>query len=145
MPQHYLPATFLASFSLDLETPRRRNRRLYVGDKREDRVFRTRAENVAAINDFYTLVTAELESDVGPGMVDSVWTQCERDLSEAITLLINGGVDARTWIRVWCRSLPACSSGDPILIHGSREGWTTLASMLRADCYPGTTRTLDAF
>jgi tetratricopeptide (TPR) repeat protein len=100
MPQHYLPATFLASFSLDLETPRRRNRRLYVGDKREDRVFRTRAENVAAINDFYTLVTAELESDVGPGMVDSVWTQYERDLSEAITLLINGGVDARTWIRV---------------------------------------------
>jgi hypothetical protein len=46
---HYLPAAFVASFSLDTSTFPRRSRQLYVGDKKEDRVFFTSAANVAAV------------------------------------------------------------------------------------------------
>src|SRR5829696_8082619 len=93
---HYLPATFLASFSLDSAPPSRRKRRLYVGDKQEDRVYRTSAAKVAAIRNLYTLVATEYDTE----MVDKIWTDYERNLHKAMTLLIGGEVDAETWVRV---------------------------------------------
>src|SRR5215212_4519681 len=93
---HYLPATFLASFSLDSAVPRRRNRHLSVGDKQQDRVFRTSAANVAAIRNLYALIATEFDAE----MVDSIWSEYERNLHDAITHLIEGRLNAKTWIRV---------------------------------------------
>ena len=93
---HYLPATFLASFSTDSSTSPRRNRHLYVGNKQSGHVFRTRAAKVGAENNLYTLVAAADD----PEMVDKVWSGYEGKLHEAIELLIAGKVDAKTWVRV---------------------------------------------
>lgn len=93
---HYLPATFLAEFSLDKVTFPRRNRQLIVGNKDEERVFRTSAVNVAAINNLYTLV----ESRGNPELIEKTWADFEGNLTEAIYLLIAGRLDARSWIRI---------------------------------------------
>lgn len=93
---HYLPATYLASFSLDSTTYPRRNRHLSVGDKHEGRIFRTSAANIAAINNLYTLVATR----DNPDMIERIWTEYETNLHEAIELLIAGQIDAKTWVRV---------------------------------------------
>lgn len=93
---HYLPATFLASFSSDLSSFPRRNRPLSVGDKHEDRVFRTSASNVAAINNLYTLIA----TNKSPELIENLWAEYEANLDEAIKLLIAGSVNAKTWIRI---------------------------------------------
>jgi len=93
---HYLPATFLAEFSQEKSKFPRRSRQIVVGNKDENRVFRASAANVAAINNLYTL--AESRND--PGLIEKIWSKFERNLSEAIDLLIAGRLDARSWIRI---------------------------------------------
>ena len=96
---HYLPATFLASFSSDSSTLPRRNRRLYVGDVKKKRVFSAPASKVGAVNNLYTVVS-RIGANADPEVVDRIWSDYERELAEAIKLLIAGKVDARTWARV---------------------------------------------
>ena len=93
---HYLPATFLASFSHDTSTLPRRNRLLWAGDKRQKRKFRAPAARLGAENNLYMLVAAGHD----PGMVDKTWDEYEKGLAEAVSLLITGEVDAKTWARV---------------------------------------------
>ena len=93
---HYLPATFLASFSADSSTHPRRKRLVCVGDKQNKRTFRAPAANIAAVNNLYTLVAAGDD----PQMVDNIWTEYEANLQTAVELLIEGETDARTWVRV---------------------------------------------
>lgn len=96
---HYLSATFLASFSPDSSTLPRRSRHLYVGNKREKRVFSAPASRVGAEKNLYT-VTSRIASSYDPELVDRTWSEYEGKLHEAIELLIAGEVDARTWARV---------------------------------------------
>jgi len=93
---HYLPATFLAAFSADTSTNPRRERPVWAGDKRQHKTYRAPAARLGAENNLYTLVAGEY----APQMVDEIWKEYERGLSNAIGELIAGMVDARTWARV---------------------------------------------
>ncbi len=92
---HYLPATHLASFSLDMTLPRR-ERLLAVGDLERNRSFREKACNLAAKRGFYSV--SSQTSD--PRMVDQVWAGYEADLAEAVDELILGTITATSWTRV---------------------------------------------
>lgn len=92
---HYLPATYLASFSKDCTLPRR-ERLIAVGDKRSERVFSASAANVGAIQNFYTLVDQPRD----PQLVEKVWVDYETNLANAVEQLINRHLDARTWAGV---------------------------------------------
>jgi hypothetical protein len=85
---HYLPATHLASFSMDYKKQPRRKRSLVVGDLVEGRCFQSNAGNVCAINDFY------------PSMLDDIWKGYEARLAPAILSLLNRSIDAKTLARV---------------------------------------------
>lgn len=90
---HYLPATFLASFSQELCQPRRKSL-LAVGDvikKREPRW--DKAENLAARNNFYTT------DNVDPRIIDKIWLGYESTFDSAVNALIGGNIDALTWAR----------------------------------------------
>jgi uncharacterized protein DUF4238 len=106
--QHYLPATFLAGFSDDQVSPRRR-RRLHAAERQTGRSYLVRAERLAAINDFYLLqrtarpFAQEKEDGASSTVVDDVWSRYEDRLADAIeTLTTNttGRIDARIWTRV---------------------------------------------
>lgn len=92
---HYLPATHLASFSLDMTLPRR-ERLLAVGDLERNRSFREKACNLAAKRGFYSV--SSQTSD--PRMVDKVWAGYEADLAKAVDELILGTIAATSWARV---------------------------------------------
>jgi hypothetical protein len=91
--QHFLPATFIASFSTDNTIPRR-DRRLAAGDKTTGNVFMNKASNLAGINDLYTL-TSELYDN--PLMVDQSLSGYEANLSLAINQLIQREISALGW------------------------------------------------
>lgn len=93
---HFLPATYLASFSEDKTTLPRRERILVVGDRVSGRTFRAAASRVGAINNLYTL--ADRSSD--PQLLERLWARYEQDLPDAVSRLIEGRVDGRTWARV---------------------------------------------
>lgn len=93
---HYLPATYLASFSNDTLTLPRRHRKISIGDKNDGRIFSTSVANVAAINNLYTLSATGND----PELIERIWAKCETDLDEAINLLITGEISAKSWIRV---------------------------------------------
>ncbi len=92
---HYLPAAYLGEFSKETSLPRR-NRRLVVGDKKNNAIFRARAKNIAAINNLYTLVSVKNE----PELVDEIWSDYERNLNNAIDSLVNRTLNGSTWGRV---------------------------------------------
>ena len=92
---HYLPATYLATFSAERTRPRR-NRTLIVGDKKTGKCFKSSAGKVGAINNLYTLVDAADD----PEMVDRIWADYERGLNNAIQRLVDRNLDGRTWARV---------------------------------------------
>jgi hypothetical protein len=103
MPKdHYLPATFLASFSASIRTPRR-DSILAVGDVLNGREpFEQKAENVAYINDFYTLKQSIAWShgkQPGKRIIDETWNHYEPELESAIAAMITGNIDALTWAR----------------------------------------------
>lgn len=93
---HYLPATYLASFSKDLSLPRR-DRVIAIGDKRSKRVFSAPAARVGAIRDFYTLVSAPKDD---PQLLEKIWAQYETDLADAVERLVSRSPDALTWAHV---------------------------------------------
>ena len=92
---HYLPATYIARFSND-DNVRRRKRIIYGGNNNNGKIFKTTAEKVGAINNFYTLVEAKDE----PDLIDNIWEKYESKLNEAIDGLINSRINAITWARV---------------------------------------------
>ena len=94
---HYLPATFLANFSVDTETNPRRKRVIFQGDKETKKIKEVAAENVGAINNLYTLLDNKKE----PEIIDAVWKDYEIKIHTTIPRLIVGyDLDAITWIRL---------------------------------------------
>lgn len=93
---HYLPASFLASFSSNISTDEPRNRPLWAGDKQQNRVFRAPASRLGAEKNLYTIVA----SGHDPQIVDDTWSGYEGGLSNAIEELLTCDVDAGTWARV---------------------------------------------
>jgi hypothetical protein len=89
---HFLPATYLACFSTDVN-PERRQRMLAVGDKKEGKVFNAPASKVCGINDLYTLT----ENKTNPDLVDSAWTFYEKGLASALDQLIKGTITCQIW------------------------------------------------
>lgn len=92
---HYLPATFLAQFSLD-DNPRRRDRIISVGDLKTKKVFQSKISNVAAINDFYSMDAFPKASRA----VDNSWTSYEAGIAIALQNLIHRKIDANDWLKV---------------------------------------------
>jgi hypothetical protein len=92
---HYLPATFLASFSAETTLPRR-ERTIAVGSKTDGRVFRTGINNVAGVRDLYTLRAGQSD----PQQLERLWRAYEDDLAAALEALAACTVDAQTWARV---------------------------------------------
>ena len=68
---HYLPATYLASFSNDTLTLPRRHRKISIGDKNDGRIFSTSVANVAAINNLYTLSATGND----PELIERIWAK----------------------------------------------------------------------
>ena len=90
---HYLPATFLASFSSQILQSRRKSL-LAVGDVLQKQDPRwDKAENLAAINNFYTI-----EHD-DPRIIDKIWLEFESEFDRAIDALITGHITAIDWAR----------------------------------------------
>jgi hypothetical protein len=90
---HYLPATFLASFSSQICQPRRQSL-LVVGDvwkKQEPRW--DKAENLAAKNNFYTIDNRD------PRIIDKIWLGYESAFDGAVNALIEGNITALAWAR----------------------------------------------
>lgn len=90
---HYLPATFLAGFSKDGGS--RRKRSLVAGDKREGRCFRSTAENLALEKDFYAV-----QGEAAPMSMEDIWAGYESRLPMAIDALLDRSIDAFTWAGV---------------------------------------------
>ncbi|MDD5466865.1 MAG: DUF4238 domain-containing protein [Anaerolineales bacterium] len=88
---HFLPATYLASFSSEA-IPERRKRMLTVGDKETGKIITAPASKLCGINDLYTLTDNPKDSQ----LIDSIWTY-ENKLSPALDLLIHRSLDAMTW------------------------------------------------
>jgi tetratricopeptide (TPR) repeat protein len=93
---HYLPASFIARFSIDNKTKMSRDRKVVVGDKKTQRCFSSPASKIGCINNLYTLV----DNSSSPELVDQTWKEYERKLPAAVDNLIRGNVDAETWARV---------------------------------------------
>ena len=85
--QHYLPATHLASFSLE-DAGRRRDRALASGDRRNGKTFVSTAGKLGAIQNFYTVA------------VDDIWAAYESQLEQAVGDLIARHPSAMTWASV---------------------------------------------
>lgn len=91
--QHYLPATYLAFFSYD-NTGRRRERRLFVGDKHSKKIFLDKTGNICGINNLYKTTLMD-------GIdIDKSWSYYEAELDLAIELLINQNISALAWAKV---------------------------------------------
>ena len=95
--QHFLPAAFLGGFSVDAKDPARE--RLLWAARRDGRVFREKAKNVAWRRDLYTLTTDGFAAS-DPLAVDRHLSAPEPRLRAAIDALAaaNGGwLDASDW------------------------------------------------
>jgi hypothetical protein len=90
---HYLPATYLASFS-DEEVVPRRERRILCGDIQTKKCRWDKVGNIAAENDFYRVESKDLFP------VDSVWGGYESQFATALEELISGSLEAEKWLRV---------------------------------------------
>jgi len=93
---HYLPASFLARFSIDTRTKSSRDKQLIVGDKKTQKWFSSPASKVGCINNLYTIA----DDSVSPEFIDQTWIEYEKKLPTAIDSLIEGKVDAEMWTRV---------------------------------------------
>jgi tetratricopeptide (TPR) repeat protein len=97
MPRHhYLPASFLALFSLDSETIPSRNRKLIIGDLKQNNLFSDTAEDVGCIKNLYHL----FEVGTKPELIENLWAQYETSLPSAIAQLIGATLDGETWARI---------------------------------------------
>jgi tetratricopeptide (TPR) repeat protein len=97
MPRHhYLPASFLALFSLDIKTLPSRKRSLIIGDLNHNNLFSDSAEDVGCINNLYQ----QSEFSTKPDLIEDIWAQYETSLPSAIEKLIGATLDAETWARI---------------------------------------------
>jgi hypothetical protein len=90
--QHYLPATFLAHFSMETSGARR-DRVLAAGDKLIGNAFSAKASRLAGENDLYTLTSSQLD----PLIVDRSLSGYEANLSTAIDQLIQRDLTTMAW------------------------------------------------
>jgi uncharacterized protein DUF4238 len=90
---HFLPATYLAIFSDD-GNPVRRERGLYVLDKRRGGLFPSKAARICGENDLY-----QIKDGAGWSVsaVDQAMSTYEPVLHIALEELIAGNLDAPTW------------------------------------------------
>jgi hypothetical protein len=105
--QHFIPATFLAGFSSD-GNPKRRKRRLFVGDLKTKKFWHSRVESMGGENNFYDLSGPEEKKSA----IDDSWGIIEGKISKVIEKLINGTVTGKEWLGVL---VPFISS---ILVRG---------------------------
>jgi hypothetical protein len=96
---HFLPAVYLGAFSADANSVRRQ-RRLWVRDKKTRRIFDAPASRLCAIRDFYTLREPQNASS---RVVDDQWADYEAQLGEAIDQLVSGSINAGTWLTILVR------------------------------------------
>lgn len=94
MLQHYLPATYLASFSAQVDLPSR-ERHIAVGEKGTGRTFWVRVSGAAAVNNLYSLL-----NHPDPLMIEKLWQDYEIELAGAFSALLDGSIEAGTWARV---------------------------------------------
>jgi len=73
----------------------RRNRVLFIGQKSNKSVFSSKASNVGAINNLYTL-TDEGSKD---SQIEDIWTRYETNLSYSINQMIRRNLSPKSWIR----------------------------------------------
>lgn len=92
--QHYIPATYLAQFSSQIEMPRRKSL-VWVGNKENGKIFNSPAETIGGENNFYKL-TENIENYE----VDGAWNGYEPLLNIAIDQLINQSITAFMWATV---------------------------------------------
>lgn len=92
--QHYIPATYLAQFSSNIVTPRRKSL-IWAGSKESGEIYNWTAESVGGENDFY-----ELSNSFETYKIDSIWYGYEASLANAFDQLINGTITAFTWATV---------------------------------------------
>lgn len=88
---HYIPAAFLARFSLDTDAPRR-SRRVWVVDKHFGRLFQTPVSSICGAHELYSV------AHENPRIIDKMWSGYEGRLNEALDALVIGTLDARTWL-----------------------------------------------
>lgn len=93
---HYLPAAYLAEFSIDETTFPRRNRILSVGNKENSAIFQAPAKKVAAKNNLYTVSNVGENEDI----IDDIWSDYENKLNRSIDQLINQEINGSNWGRV---------------------------------------------
>lgn len=93
--QHFLPATYLACFSVGSAFPRR-SRRLAQGDRLNGTCIETSAANLAKITDLYTLE----QHTANPNVIDDIWLKYETRLSDCIDQMIAGSITALDWASV---------------------------------------------
>jgi hypothetical protein len=93
--QHFLPATFLANFSLD-KNPIRRDRTLAAGNTINGRVFTTNAESLGGMNDLFTLTSSRMD----PLLVDRSLSGYEASLANALEQLAQKTIHARVWVTI---------------------------------------------
>jgi len=91
--EHYIPATYLAQFSAEINMLDRRKSYIWVGDKKTKEIFRSKVENIGGEKNFYS-------ADDEPGFsIDSIWNY-ESRLYSSLEDLIHCRVDAITWCKV---------------------------------------------
>jgi hypothetical protein len=89
--QHYLPASYLGRFSHDSSEPKR-DRTLWVVEKRAPKIINMSAARVCAANDLYDVGIPE-----NPNVIDDMWSSYEPELGAALDLLISRQLDAKVW------------------------------------------------
>lgn len=82
---HYIPASYLGSFSLDKSRGKLRERKLFAYNFNSKTLYQTRADKLCAINNYYD------------GDVDKLWYY-EGDIPSALDALINQKINAKQWI-----------------------------------------------
>jgi hypothetical protein len=95
--QHYLPAAFIGGFS-KAQARRLRESLVWVAIRGQEKVFPTKAANVGAANQLYTLTGDSTVRD--EGFVDAYWNAIEPRIPDAIGELIDTAVrtlDAGIW------------------------------------------------
>lgn len=92
---HYLPATFLARFSLDIKKRERRKRVIFIGNKENKQVFQRTVGDAGAIKNLYSIMDGKNHSE----LIDDLWGGYEANLNKAIDSLINENIDAKVWLR----------------------------------------------
>jgi hypothetical protein len=91
---HYLPASYLARFSLENNSVRRENR-VWVADKVTRKYFCKKVAGVCGENGYY-----DVHDRPNIKYVDESWGYYEDKLGSALDQMVSGDLDALTWATV---------------------------------------------